>query len=105
MGHSVELQVTPIAGGAVESSPRSWSARGTAQELTSCALRSPPATNRGFLGDVGCGTVMLKPLAVQGFRVVLQLALECPPKFRQHRTIALGFVSLGVAAAIFEVGL
>ena len=59
----------------------------------------------GFLGGVGCGTVMLKPLAVQGFRIVLQLALECPPKFRQHRTIALGFVGLGVAAAIFEVGL
>ena len=76
------------------------------KNFTSQALRRSRAViHLGFLGGVGCGTVMLKPLAVQGFRIVLQLALECPPKFRQHRTIALGFASLGVAAAIFEVGL
>ena len=45
---------------------------------------------------------MLKPLAVQGFRIVLRLAHKVPPKFRQHRPIALGVDGLGVAAAIFE---
>ena len=45
---------------------------------------------------------MLKPLAVQDFRIVLQLALEGPPKFRQHRPIALGVDGLGVAAVIVE---
>ena len=45
---------------------------------------------------------MLKPLAVLGFRIVLQLALEGPPKFRQHRPIALGVDGLGVAAVIVE---
>ena len=45
---------------------------------------------------------MLKPLVVQGFRIVLQLALEGPSKFRQHLAIALGVDGLGVAAAIFE---
>ena len=45
---------------------------------------------------------MLKPLAVQGFRIVLQLAHKGPPKFCQHRQIALGVDGLGVAAAIVE---
>ena len=45
---------------------------------------------------------MLKPLAERGLRIVLQLALERPPKFRQHRPRALGVDSLGVAAVIVE---
>ena len=45
---------------------------------------------------------MLKSLVVQGFQIVLQLALEGPPKFRQHLPIALGVDGLGAAAAIFE---
>ena len=56
----------------------------------------------GFLDGVGCGTVMLKPLAVQGFRIVLQLALEGPLKFRQHRPTALVVDSLGVTDVTFE---
>ena len=40
-----------------------------------------PQPIRSFFDGVGCGTVMLKPLAVEGFRIVLQLPLEGPLKF------------------------
>ena len=55
-----------------------------------------------FLDGVGCGTVMLKPLAVQGFRIVIQLALEGPLKFPQHRPTALIVDGLGVTDVTFE---
>ena len=77
----LEIQVTPIVGGAVEASPKSWPARGTTQARHHVLSEALPQPIRGFLGGVGCGTVMLKPLAVQGFRIVLQLALEGPLKF------------------------
>ena len=50
----------------------------------------------------GCGTVMLKPLALEGFRIVLQLPLDGPLKFIQHRPTALVVDRLGVADVIFE---
>ena len=68
-------------------------------------MRSPersPQPIRSFLDSVGCGTVMLKPLAVEGFRIVLQLPLEGPLKFPQHRPTALVVDRLGVADVIFE---
>ena len=70
--------------------------------VTSCALRALPQPIRGFLGGMGCGTVMLKPLVVQGFRIVLQLALEGPLKFPLHRPMALGVDGLSVADVTFE---
>ena len=45
---------------------------------------------------------MFKPLAVQVFRIVLQLALEGPLKFPNHRPMALVVDRLGVADVIFE---
>ena len=63
---------------------------------------SPKRSSSQFLGCVGCGTIMLNPLAVQGFRIIIQLAHKGPPKFRQHRPIALGVDGMSAAAAIFE---
>ena len=59
----------------------------------------------GFLGGMGCDTVLLEPLMLECFRIVVQPALEGPPKFRQHRPVSLSIDGLGVAAAVFkEVG-
>ena len=73
--------------------------QGHGSSLTSCALRSAPAANPGFLDGVGCGTVMLKLLVVEGFQIILRLALEGPLNFPYYRPILDG---LGVADVIFE---
>ena len=48
------------------------------------------------------GTVLLEPRVLEGFRMVLLLCLEGPPKFRQHRPVPLSVDCLTVAADVFE---
>ena len=87
------------------SSPGSWMVRGTSQTLTSRAPRDAPAVNpMGFFGGVGwaVGIVLLEPRVLEGFRIVLLLCLEGPPKVRQHSPVPLSVDGLRVAADVFE---
>ena len=84
------------------SSPGNWVVRGTPQTLTSRALQGAAVANPGFLGRCGLDTVLLEPRALEGFRVVLLLCLQGPPKLRQHHPVPLSVDGLRVAADVFE---